>query len=529
MNSSKTYKIIIFIFIFYSQGINSQNIVWDKTFGGEGREYLSDAQATQDFGFILAGSSASRKDINKTESSHGDLDYWIWKMDEHGELEWEKSIGGNLEDRLQCIQHNLLGYTLGGISYSPIGEFKTTPLYGLGDIWVIHLDPFGKIEWQKTYGGSQEELISVLQNTPDGGYIIGGSSASDSSGVKSEKARGAMDYWIIKINKVGDIEWQKTFGGHAVDLLRTIVCTADGGYLVGGYSNSPISGDKTYPCHGNGDYWILKLNAKGELEWQKTIGGSLDDQLTSVILLPNGNYLLGGHSNSPISDQKNKENTNGTDIWLVSINTNGDILWQETYNIGQIDLLSSISVGKDKKITLGCYTQYSYTTGNMDGEEDYALIALNTDGKEDWRHIVGSSGDDRLTKSIETRDGGYLMVGTSNGKKSRDKSTTSQGYDFWAVKIRENNKQEIAKPIIEAAPNPTNNFSNIIIGYDYEEGSIGIFDIAGKQLFASTIKKSRTIPLDFSKYMTGVYIVEVKTNVQTNSVKIQKIENYETK
>ncbi|MCO6176127.1 T9SS C-terminal target domain-containing protein, partial [Flavobacterium sp. NRK F10] len=258
---------------------SAQDILWEKTYGGKHAEYLYDAIPTPDYGFILAGSSVSGKNGNKDEKNKGDLDYWVWKMDEHGNLDWQKSFGGNKEDLLQSIAlTGDGGFILGGTSASDKGSDKTENSKGKEDFWIIKLNAKGQQLWQRTIGGSgMEKLLSIAQ-TKDNGYILGGTSSSNKTITpegqtpdlygKSEDSRGNLDFWVVKLSETGTIEWQRTIGGKYVDELRSIQPTTDGGYILGGYSNSPASGDKTEENYGLGDYWIVKLDAQGEIDWQ---------------------------------------------------------------------------------------------------------------------------------------------------------------------------------------------------------------------------------------------------------------------
>jgi hypothetical protein len=305
-------KCISLVFFLGSMHLFSQDILWEKSIGGKHADYLFDAVPTADYGFLLAGSSLSSKTGKKTEANQGDLDYWLWKMNEKGDMEWQKSFGGSGSDFLQRIElTNDGGYILVGTSNSPKGEHKKEDSRGQEDIWVLKLDAKGVEEWQKTIGGSSQEMVQDVHQTADGGYIIGGSSASEISGDKETSSRGAMDYWIIKLDRKGKIQWQQTYGGIYNDFLKSIVQTHDGGYIVGGYSNSPESGDKIERNYGIGDYWVLKLDKSGNLEWQKTLGGDKDDQLATLIQTQDGDFILGGNSNSGVSEAKSKSNRNG--------------------------------------------------------------------------------------------------------------------------------------------------------------------------------------------------------------------------
>lgn len=615
----------------------SQDILWEKSYGGKQADYLMDVQPTADYGFILAGSSLSKKSGNKAQDNNGDLDYWVWKMDEKGDLDWQKNFGGSASDFLQSIALTKDGgFILAGTSVSEKGLDKQEDSRGEDDFWIIKLNAKGGEEWQKTIGGSGQEKLQCIYQTKDGGYILGGSSSSDISGEKIADSFGNMDYWVVKLDSKGKIEWQKTIGGIYVDELRSIEQTNDGGFILGGYSNSPASGNKTDDNIGVGDYWVIKLDVKGVIKWQKTIGGDKDDQLYVVHQTYDGNYILGGNSNSGSSDSKSKGNEKGTDFWLLKLDNEGAILWQETYNIGNVDVLTSLIENDDHSLLLGGYAQgetvvTNQITGKSDktekGIDDYVAIKINEKGEELWRQNVGSEGEDRLRKAIQTRDGGYLLAGTSNPQSvanasnavggmngngmqnkqlqnkidkvnntisdttndvnnaikdkttnvvnkindtvgnepdsrfkfglntptgtvglpslgsgdasnssngssvgginekklpiSRDKKNNFGSNDFWVVKLKDKTKPEKIKASIEAFPNPTLALTNVIVGYDFESGSATVADLAGHvlQQFAIT---SRTVPVDLSAYPMGIYIVNIKTNVQSDGVKIIK-------
>lgn len=161
--------------------------------------------------------------------------------------------------------------------------------------------------WQKTIGGLGSDILNTLQQTIDGGYILGGLSYSGISGDKTEAVRGGGDYWVVKLNATGVISWQRTLGGNDIENLYSVRQTADSGYVLGGYSRSNISGDKTENCRYNEDYWVIKLNNNGTSAWQKTLGGSSADIPYSVQQTADGAYILGGVSNSHISGEKTSD------------------------------------------------------------------------------------------------------------------------------------------------------------------------------------------------------------------------------
>jgi hypothetical protein len=520
--------------------INAQDILWEKSYGGKHADYLFDVQPTADYGFILAGSSLSKKSGNKTEDNIGDLDYWVWKMDENGEPDWQKNLGGTGADMLYSIRNTADGgFILAGTSDSGAGMHKKDSCRGREDFWVIKLNAKGGNEWEKTIGGSGQEMLKSVAQTTDGGYILGGSSASDISPIilkggsdkygKSEKTRGSMDYWVVKLDEKGEVKWQRTLGGIYSDVLESIEQTTDGGYIIGGYSNSPSSLDKSNENYGAGDYWIVKLDKDGETEWQKTLGGDEDDHLYVIHQTKDGGYIAGGNSASATSGNKSRSNKKGTDFWVIRMDEKGDILWQETYNTGNVDILTSLVENNDGTFLIGGYAQ-SEVIGLQKADKkeinDYIALKISDDGDEVWKTYVGSKGEDILKKLIETRDGGYLLAGTSKGEVSRDRNSGKGSNDFWVVKLKDKQKkEEEKKTLLEAIPNPASQYTNIIVGFDYNKGTANVFDLSGRQLQTFSITGDRTIPLDLGSYPEGIYVVEVRTDKGNDSVKVMKVRN----
>lgn len=556
-----TKGLLLVLLLSTFQLIHAQDILWEKSYGGKHAEYLFDVIPTPDYGFILAGSSLSKKTGNKTEDNRGDLDYWVWKMDEKGDLDWQKSLGGSGQDLLKAVVlTNEGGFLLAGFSNSNEGLDKKENSRGQSDFWIIKLNAKGGEEWQKTIGGSGQDDLTAVVRTRDGGFVIGGSSASqpnqtrggafEQAGEKTTPHYGGLDYWVMKLDKEGKIVWQQSFGGKYNDELRSIALTEDGGFLLGGSSNSPESGNKTQKHLGESDYWIIKLDKDGNEQWQKAIGSSGDDQLYAVHTTKDGHYLLGGNSNSESGEDKRSSNENGTDFWVVKLDKdNKDILWQETYNIAKVDILTSVVENDDSTILLGGYAQGEVVKGKgisskakaltpvakeestkmKQGTADYAVIKIDAKGEEKWRKDVGSDGEDILKKVVETRDGGYLMAGTSKSpltpeggiKATGDKSSGKGGTDFWVVKLKDKNKKKEEREKIEAIPNPAVDYTNVIVGYEFEKGTATLVDLAGHVLQQFKITE-RTVPIDLQGLPEGIYIVNIKTDKGNDGVKIIK-------
>jgi hypothetical protein len=353
---------------------------WDKTIGGSSDDYLSSVQQTQDGGYILGGYSGSNRNNDKTEDSRGAYDYWVVKLDGAGNKQWDKTIGSNGPDWLTSLQQTQDGgYILGGYSAFDVSGDKTEASKGFYDYWVVKLDGAGNKQWDKTIGGSRFDYLSSVQQTQDGGYILGGYSDSFISGDKTEASKGYGDYWVVKLDTAGNKQWDKTIGGSGPDWLTSLQQTQDGGYILGGRSDSPINDDKTEASKGYYDYWVVKLDGAGNKQWDKTFGGSRFDYLSSVQQTQDGGYILGGYSDSFISGDK-----------------------------------TEVTIGLD----------------------DYWMVKLDTAGNKQWDKTTGGSGWDRLYALQPTADGGYILGGYSDSDVSGDKTEASRGfYDYWVVKL----------------------------------------------------------------------------------------------
>jgi len=225
---------------------------------------------------------------------------------------WDKTFGSNGSDELTlAIPTQDGGYLLGGTSSSGVSGDKTQVGRGDVDYWLVKLKADGSKMWDKTFGGKDYDVLTSVYQTSDGGYIIGGTSQSGISGDKSENFKNQFsfygDYWVLKLDAEGNKVWDKTIGGSSYERLAAVLPTKDGGYLLGGTSSSGISGDKSEVNKGREDYWVVKLHADGKVEWDKTLGGAENDQLNSVLQTQNGDYVLGGTSTSGASGDKSEK------------------------------------------------------------------------------------------------------------------------------------------------------------------------------------------------------------------------------
>ena len=207
----------------------------------------------------------------------------------------DKTIGGKSNESFVSLQQTSDGgYILGGSSVSGIGGDKTQGNKGGWDYWVVKLDASGTKTWDKTIGGTGRDVLTTMQQTSDEGYILGGYSWSGSGADKTQGSEGFFDYWVVKLDASGVKQWDKTFGGpEETSILNSLQQTSDGGYILGGYSFSGISGDKTQTSQGSIDFWIVKTDANGVKQWDKRFGCNKQDNLKSLEQNVYGGYILG--------------------------------------------------------------------------------------------------------------------------------------------------------------------------------------------------------------------------------------------
>jgi flagellar hook assembly protein FlgD len=428
--------------ILFAQALD---IGWQKSIGGKSDEHLHSIQQTSDGGYIIGGDSNSGISGDKTEASKGSYDYWVVKLNATGTRIWQNTIGGSNSDQLYSIQQTKDGgYILGGNSTSGISGDKTEASQGYWDYWVVKLDSTGQIiEWQNTIGGDVSDNFRSIQQTEDGGYILGGNSTSEISGDKTEASQGYWDCWVVKLDSTGQtIEWQNTIGGDGSDNMFSIQTTADGGYVLGGNSESEISGDKTMASQGYWDYWVVKLDSTGQtIEWQNTIGSDGNDNLYSIQQTEDGGYILGGNSFSGISGDKLEGNLGWYDFWAVKLDSTGQTIeWQNTIGGSGNDNLYSIQTTAEGGYILGGNSESGmsgYKTVENIGWYDYWAVILDSTGQTiEWQNTFGGTRDDNLFSIQQTPDGGYILGGDSDSGMLGNKTEASHGSsDYWLVKL----------------------------------------------------------------------------------------------
>ncbi|MEO1654668.1 MAG: hypothetical protein AAFU64_14070, partial [Bacteroidota bacterium] len=297
------------------------------------------------------------------------------------------------------------GYLYFGYPDSEASGFKSENSRGGSDYWVLKLDANWKKVWDNSLGGSENEVLKDVIALEDGGLILGGYSSSGASADKSEGSRGGRDFWLVKLDKNGQKIWDKTYGGDQDETFSKIQLLADGSMILGGSSQSGISGEKSQARQGESDYWIIHVDAEGNILWDKTFGGNQADELVDITLLKDGSLLLGGNSTSGVSGDKTEANG---ETWIIRTDDQGNKVWDKTY----VNVLADMLLLPDGAIALGGNEVFDPIF------QVFSLIKINEQGEQFWARTYIPKNDDTqaetLVRIISKPGVGILCLGHSN-------------------------------------------------------------------------------------------------------------------
>lgn len=300
-------------------------------------------------------------------------------------------------------------------------------------------------EWDKVYGGIENDYLLDAKQTNDGGYILVGASESIVSFDKTDPpgAPGRFDYWIVKIDGLGVKEWDSDIATEgAPDWGLSVLQSPDGGYLVVGMSFSPASGEKSAPNRGGRDVWLVKLNGTGQVVWDKSYGGTASDYVYQIVPVSDGGYLVVGASKSPPNTLKTEPIIGGEfDGWILKIDGTGNRLWDRTLGTTDFDIFFSGLELPDHSIILvgasnGPPNPAKGKTDPPEGGTDVWLVKLDASGNLLDDKIIGGIEDDAATHIIQTSDNGFALAGITFSGPGGDKSSPHFGdSDLWIIKL----------------------------------------------------------------------------------------------
>ncbi|OCK52025.1 secretion protein [Chryseobacterium sp. CBo1] len=530
------------VFLYTAAGFTAQEVVWQKDLKSSTQDFLSQVTTTVDQQYLITGSSIQAGSgklgagsLSSTSKQNNGYDFHLVKLNQQGEETWEKYFSGQNHDFLSAtVSTQDGGFLLAGTSYSSKGLDKKDDSKGGSDIWLIRINEFGDELWQKTLGTSQDEEARSVIQTADLGFMVTGNIQNASNGF------GSKDVIISRLDKNGKLLSESILGGKGLDEVEKMIPTPDGGALLGIYSRSSEMRDSRFGLHsgsgstgsntnndnpnlvshypkstenfGEGDYWIVKLNKDGKVEWEKNFGGKGDDHVRTIAFTSSG-YIIGGESRSERSGNKTVGIEEGTDLWLISLNTKGDEQWQKSYNFKNRDILMGMNVistrdGKNSKgILLGGYTQAERKIEADD--ETFWMLYIDNDGNEQWRkHVKGESRkkEERLSDLKMNKDGSIVLAGTS---------AEELGKENWKiVKLGDSQiDQLIEKQDMKIYPNPVSDYCYVEIGFEFKEADITLYDMGGRQL-QSLKTKNKVTKINTQNLIQGAYLTVVKTDTE---------------
>ena len=407
-----------------------------KTLGGSKNESAQAVTKTSDGGYAILGYTQSN-DGDVRNKSNESYDYWLLKFDARNQLQWQKTYGGSDDDRgFDLIQTSDGGFAVLGKSKS--NDLDVSENSGFDDFWISKLDSNGSISWEYSYGFAGSDTPNSIIQTQDNGYLLTGVldvSASNGQGDRYAAVRqrhAGGDYWAIKLNSSGLREWSNYYGGSFTDTAYDAIQTQDNGYIIIGSSDS-TDVDVSNP-NGGYDFWVIKISNTGTLVWEKTFGGSEIDEARAITSSNDGNYLIVGDTRS--NDLNISQNAGAADLWVIKITPEGSLLWEKTIGGTNFDVGRSISTTQDNGFLISGSSRSS--DGNLitnKGLNDAWVLKIDSSGDIEWHKSIGGSETDFFYDSVELNDQTIVAVGNSNS--SNEDINENKGFtDLLILKLK---------------------------------------------------------------------------------------------
>ena len=433
-----------------------------SSIGGSDDDQINSVAATSDGGYIAGGYFASESITigGDTLTNVGGDDGMVVKYNEDGEVEWATSIGGSGDDQITSVAETTDGYYIVGGYFNgtiTVGEETLTSAgnYGNSDGIVIKYSSSGNVVWLERIGDTYLDEIASVVGTSDGGYLVGGRSAGTiTAGGETLTIIGAIDGVLIKYRSNGSAEWITSIGGvDGSDRITSVTETTDGYYIVGGYfqSSSFTVGNYTLTNAGGQDGMVIKYSSNGSVEWATSIGGSGNDQITSVAGTSDGGYIAGSYFNGTITvGGETLTSAGGQDGMVIKYSSNGSVERAESIGGSSTDQITSVEGTSDGGFIVGGYFGGTITVGEeiltSAGGRDGMIIKYSSNGEVKWGESIRGNSTDQISSVAETSDGGYIAGGYFRGTITGGEETlTSAGsYDGMIIKFE---SVELGNPI----------------------------------------------------------------------------------
>ncbi len=394
---------------------SSGNVAWYTFLGSaSGFDNANSIQQTSDGGYIVSGqsnatiASALMQNAPCRNNYAGGSDMLVVKLDSSGNVSWYTFLGGSDDDAAYSIQQTSdSGYIVAGIASTDITVTQGTrinPHSGSGnDMLVVKLDSSGNVSWYTFLGDTGDDRAQAIQQTSNGGYIIGGQSNATITSARMQNAPcrnsytgTSTDMLVVKLDSSGNVAWYTFLGGTGSDVIYSLQHTLDGGYIVAGRASAMIETERMQnaPCRNaysgaSPDMLAVRLDSSGNVAWYTFLGGSGIDTAWSVLQTDDGGYIVAGFTS--------------TDLTLP------------------------------QGTKLGAFS----------GGHDMLVVKLDSGGMVSWYTLLGGTGQDTARSIEQTSDGGYIVAGNTNvaistlqGKEPLNKFAGGIEYDMLIVKLR---------------------------------------------------------------------------------------------
>lgn len=402
---------------------------WSRLYGGTMFEEIRSIVRTADGGYVVAGSTESNN--GDFVGNHGGTDAYVLKLDAAGNKVWTKLFGGaRYDEGMGLVATTDGGYVLAGITRSVDGDITGKTSLD-ADAWVLKIDGNGNKVWSKTYGGNANDFGLSIAATANGGFAIGGYTNSNNGDFSGN--HGTSDAMVIVIDGAGSKVWAKAFGGTDFDHAWAIATNADGSLVIAGFSASN-DGDLSGHNGGTDDVLIMKIDGSGNKVWSKLCGGSSNENAMSILVTSDGGYAVAVSTSSNDGDVHG--NHGMSDGWLLKLDAGGTKQWQKAYGGTQHDFIQSVSQTTDGGYLLSGGT--SSNDGDVGGNRnshDAWVLKVDASGNKQWIKTFGGLNNDLFVGGIDAGNGAYALIGntfSNDGDVTGNKGSS----DIWVMKYK---------------------------------------------------------------------------------------------
>ena len=435
----KTFLLFTFYFLLFTlPAQNNMQIQWQGCYGGSENDYATGIVQT-DNGYLILGTTGSNDgDIS---FNHGDSDIWLISIDSLGNLLWERAYGGSgIEYASNIIKDNQGYYYFSGWTYSNDGDVQSGN-HGGSDRWIVKIDGEGNIIWEQCYGGSMTEYGGMLKLLSNGNILTYAATFSGDGDVPVNY--GFLDNWLMIITPDGEIVSSRVYGNMDQNNIFDIIETSDGGFFFASKANVAQGMVQGEP-HGQTDVWVVKLDSVMNIEWQKMYGGSKDDYGYRGVLELDDGYIFLAYTNSNDSDVSGYHGIPGEsrDIWVVHIDTIGNILWQRCTGGYEWDASATIHQSDDGGFVI--FWETSSNNGDVSGnnswpgDNDIWMVKLSAAGEIEWQECYGGLGNERVFKGIlKKSEHNWVVAGRASHNSGDVDCNLHVKEDFWVFEIKD--------------------------------------------------------------------------------------------